>query len=133
MWFRFCWLMGAENPIAVAVVPVVYPVVGLIPTKSRESDRWLACASRIILRVIPVVASVMLGFDRETTLDLVVNVIPLAIILFFMILFAVVQQWPFDPFLFVVTQGLLIVPLVLLGLLTYVAGRVISRDQAGAD
>lgn len=71
----------------------------------------------------------MLGFDRETTLDLLVNVIPLLIILFFMILFTVLQQWPFDAFLFTVSQGLLLVPLVLLALLTYVAGRVISRDE----
>ena len=72
----------------------------------------------------------MLGFDRETSLDLVVNLVPLVIIAFFMVFFAVLQQWPFDPFLFVVSQGLLLVPLVLLGLLTYVAGRVISRDQS---
>ena len=71
----------------------------------------------------------MLGFDRETTLDLLVNVIPLVIILFFMIFFTVIQQWPFDPFLFVLSQGLLVVPLVLLALLTFVAGRVISRDE----
>ncbi|MFD1588380.1 DUF6684 family protein [Halorientalis brevis] len=72
----------------------------------------------------------MFGFDRETTLDLVVNAVPLVIILFFMIMFAVIQEWPFDAFLFVVSQGLLLVPFVLLALLTYVAGRVISRDQA---
>lgn len=71
----------------------------------------------------------MFGFDRETLLDLVVNAIPLVIILFFMIFFAVVQQWPFDPFLFVLNQGLLLVPFVLLALLTYVAGQAISRDQ----
>lgn len=71
-----------------------------------------------------------LGFTRDTLLDLTVNVVPLGIILFFIVLFLVVTPWGWDPFPVLVSHGLLVIPFVSLALLTYVAGRVIQRDEA---
>lgn len=58
-------------------------------------------------------------FDRETLLDTLVNVVPLGIILFFVVLFAVFN--PFEGGLLerVLQYGLLVVPFVLLAYLTY--------------
>ncbi|MFB6164852.1 MAG: DUF6684 family protein [Haloarculaceae archaeon] len=72
----------------------------------------------------------LFGFDRDTLLDLTVNVVPLVILVFFLLLFAIVQAWQWNAFMFVVSQGLLIVPFVLLSLLTYVAARAISTGDA---
>lgn len=67
--------------------------------------------------------------DRETLLDLTVNVIPIGILLFFVVLFAVVNPWEFDPYYFFLMHGLTIFPLLMLLLVTYVSARVISRDE----
>jgi hypothetical protein len=69
-------------------------------------------------------------FDKETILDLSVNVIPLVIILFFTVLFLVVNPWG-DLGLFVglVAFGLLVIPFVGLALLTYLSGLAIAGDE----
>ncbi|WP_049899003.1 DUF6684 family protein [Halococcus agarilyticus] len=73
-------------------------------------------------------------FDRETLLDLTVNVIPLGIILFFVVLFLVIRPWEQNLVLTVVSMALLVVPFVALALLTYLSGRVIaSAEQADAS
>jgi len=69
-------------------------------------------------------------FDRETLLDLTVNVIPLFIILFFLAVFVLVQPFPPDLFSFVIMIGLHVVPFVSLALLTYYSGKAISRSEA---
>lgn len=67
--------------------------------------------------------------DRETLLDITVNLIPLGILAFFVVLFLVYS--PFPPSLFMLGMGelLTIIPFVLLALLTYVAAKVIARDE----
>jgi len=73
-------------------------------------------------------------FDRETLLDLTVNVIPLGIILFFVALFLVIRPWERNLFVTAVSMGLLVVPFVALALLTYLSGRVIaSAEQTDAS
>ncbi|WP_273834978.1 DUF6684 family protein [Halococcus sp. PRR34] len=73
-------------------------------------------------------------FDRETLLDLTVNVIPLGIILFFVVLFLVVRPWEQNLFLTAVSMALLVVPFVALALLTYFSGRAIAgAEQADAE
>jgi hypothetical protein len=72
-------------------------------------------------------------FDRETLLDLTVNIIPLGIILFFVLVFLFVNPWGFDPFVAAISIGLLVVPFVLLALLTYVSGRAVARDEKSAS
>lgn len=69
-------------------------------------------------------------FDRETLLDLTVNVIPLFIILFFLVLFVLVRPFPPDLFSFVIMIGLHVVPLVSLAALTYYSGKAISKAEA---
>lgn len=69
------------------------------------------------------------GLDRETLLDLVVNIIPMGILLFFVGVFLVYMPWEENLFLTIVSHFLTIFPLVMLALLTYVSAKVISRDE----
>ncbi|MFC7070938.1 DUF6684 family protein [Halobaculum lipolyticum] len=69
-------------------------------------------------------------FDRDTLLDLTVNVIPLGIILFFVAAFVLVD--PFGELDFygrVLQMGLLAFPFVALAILTYVSGKAIAGDE----
>ncbi|WP_277554243.1 DUF6684 family protein [Halobaculum limi] len=69
-------------------------------------------------------------FDRDTLLDLTVNVIPLGIILFFVVAFVVID--PFSGLDFygrVLQMGLLVFPFVALVILTYVSGKAIAGDE----
>lgn len=68
-------------------------------------------------------------FTRETLLDLTVNIIPMGIIAFFMVLVVVYRPWGEDPFEMAVTFGLHVVPFAALALLTYVSGLLIQRDE----
>lgn len=68
-------------------------------------------------------------FDRETILDLTVNIIPLGIILFFVVVFLAVQPWGPNLYMETVSMGLLVIPFVALAALTYFSGRIISRDE----
>lgn len=67
--------------------------------------------------------------DRETLLDIAVNVIPMAMLVFFVVLFLVYTPFPPNTFMFVMSHLLTVIPLVLLALLTYVTAKVISRDE----
>jgi hypothetical protein len=72
----------------------------------------------------------LLGFERETLLDLTVNVIPMGIILFFVVGFGAVPAFGVDPVLTTVQYSLLLVPLVALAVLTYYAGKAVEADEA---
>lgn len=67
--------------------------------------------------------------DRETFLDVTVNIIPLVIIAFFFVLFAISSEFVWDPFIVFISLGLLAIPFVLLALVTYLSGWVIERDE----
>lgn len=73
-------------------------------------------------------------FDRETLLDLLVNVIPLAIIAFFVLVFAL-----FDPFGGSDSLGraiqliLLLAPFLALAILTYISGKAVAGDENRAE
>lgn len=71
-------------------------------------------------------------FDKETILDLTVNIIPLGIILFFVVLFLVITPWESDPFILAIHMGLLLIPLVSLAALTYVSGKAIANSEKTA-
>ena len=64
-------------------------------------------------------------FDRETLLDITVNLIPMGILLFFIVLFFLVNPWPPNLFIFAVAHALTIIPFVGLGILTYIAAKYI--------
>lgn len=69
-------------------------------------------------------------FNKETLLDLSVNAIPLAIILFFIVVFAVMN--PFGPGTVVqaIQFSILIVMFLALGLLTYYSGKAVTEAEA---
>lgn len=68
-------------------------------------------------------------FDRETLLDLTVNIIPLGIILFFIVLFATLPSFGYDPFTTTIQMSLLVIPFIGLAVLTYVSGKTIAKAE----
>lgn len=72
-------------------------------------------------------------FDRETILDLTVNIVPLFIILFFVVGFAVVNPFGFDPMASGIQFALLVAPFVLLAVLTYISGKAIAGAEKRHD
>ena len=72
-------------------------------------------------------------FDRETLLDLTVNVIPLGIILFFVPVFLIITPWRPDFFTQLISMALLVVPFVALAMLTYFSGRAIAQAEEAQE
>ncbi|WP_135829124.1 DUF6684 family protein [Halorussus halobius] len=68
-------------------------------------------------------------FDKDTWLDLTVNIVPLTIIGFFVALFAVVSPWGISGLESVIGFALLVVPFVLLAYLTYISARAIESGE----
>ena len=68
-------------------------------------------------------------FDKETLLDLTVNIIPLFIILFFVVAFAVFAPFGIDPLASGLQYALLVAPFVFLAILTYISGRAIAGAE----
>lgn len=69
-------------------------------------------------------------FDRETLLDLVVNAIPLAMMAFFVILFAVFNPFGADLANQALQFSIVIITFGALFILTYYSGRAISNAEA---
>ena len=69
-------------------------------------------------------------FERETWLDISVNIIPLFIIGFFVALFVVASPWAIEGLTSILGFALLVVPFVLLAYLTYIAARLIEDAEA---
>jgi len=68
-------------------------------------------------------------FDKETWLDISVNIIPMGIVAFFLALFVALAPWGFEGIESVIAFALLIVPTVLLAYLTYVAAGLIEDAE----
>ena len=69
-------------------------------------------------------------FERETWLDITVNIIPLVIIGFFVALFAIISPWGLGGLTSTVGFALLVVPFILLAYLTYVAADLLESAEA---
>lgn len=65
-------------------------------------------------------------FDRDTLLDITVNIVPMFILLFFIVLAFVWQPWQGEPLISTLAHLLTIIPFVLLGLLTWVAAHYVG-------
>lgn len=68
-------------------------------------------------------------FDRETLLDLLVNVIPLGIIAFFLVVYTVYNPFGVDLFGSTLQYALLVLPFVALTILTYLSGKAIASAE----
>jgi hypothetical protein len=68
-------------------------------------------------------------FDRETLLDLTVNAIPLGIMLFFVVLFVVVNPFGTDLAAQAIQLTIVLVTFLALFILTYVSGKAISESE----
>ncbi|QLD85158.1 hypothetical protein HWV23_05285 [Natronomonas halophila] len=71
-------------------------------------------------------------FDRETLLDLFVNAIPLGILLFFVVLYAVVAPFPENSVVLVVQLSIISLTALGLAILTYYSGKAISTAEKEA-
>lgn len=71
----------------------------------------------------------LFGFEKETLLDLTVNVIPLGIILFFIAAFAVVSPFGLDPVFSGLQFSLMLSMFLLLAVLTYYAGQAVENAE----
>jgi uncharacterized membrane protein len=67
--------------------------------------------------------------DKETMLDLTVNIIPLGIIVFFFVVFILYDPWGWEPLFTVLALGLLVVHFTALAVLTWLAGRTIAKEE----
>lgn len=70
-----------------------------------------------------------LGFDRETWLDLTVNMIPLGILLFFIVAYAVVNPFGWNSLISGLQFTIIIATFVLLAVLTYFSGKAIADAE----
>ncbi|GGJ04576.1 hypothetical protein GCM10008995_13030 [Halobellus salinus] len=68
-------------------------------------------------------------FDRETQLDLLVNIIPLFILGFFIVGFVVFAPFGVDPLASSIQFGLVAIPFVLLAVLTYFAAVAVAGSE----
>jgi hypothetical protein len=68
-------------------------------------------------------------FDRETLLDLMVNAIPLGIMLFFIVIFLVINPFGTDLVATTIQMTIIVVTFAALGVLTYISGKVISESE----
>lgn len=71
----------------------------------------------------------MYEFDEETLLDLIVNAIPLAILLFFVVLFAVLNPFGTDPVTTALQFSIVLVTFGALAILTYYSGKAIQESE----
>jgi hypothetical protein len=69
------------------------------------------------------------AFDAEVALDLAVNMIPLAILVFFVAVFAVFNPWGFDPLRSGIQFAIIVSMIVGLAIATYFAARVVETDD----
>ncbi|AQL41739.1 hypothetical protein BV210_02955 [Halorientalis sp. IM1011] len=69
-------------------------------------------------------------FDRETILDLTVNMIPLGILMFFIVAFGLFNPFGWNNVISSLQFGILIAAFVLLTILTYYAGKAVSEAEA---
>ena len=68
-------------------------------------------------------------FEEETAADLVVNVIPIGIVLFFVGLIFLFNPWEWDPWVMTVVFVLHAVPVIGLVIISYASGIVVQRDE----
>ena len=65
-------------------------------------------------------------FEKETLLDISVNIIPIVILVIFIGMLLFTEPWPFNAVIEVVSLGLHLVPIVGLAIVTYIAARYIG-------
>ena len=72
-------------------------------------------------------------FDRDTLLDLTVNVIPLAILAVFFVGYIVVNPFGFDAVISTIQLAIIGMAGVLLAVLTYYSGLAVSRAEEAEE
>lgn len=113
---------GGERPRATEPSPRTHPTVRVAAPAPKGPT--------VNLFRVRVEWGTMAVLDRETLLDLVVNVVPLGIILLFAVVGLVVAPLGYADLLTeLVELGLLAVPFVVLAVVSYIAGRAVMLDE----
>ena len=71
----------------------------------------------------------LFGFEKDTLLDLTVNVIPLGILFFFIVAFAAFPAFGTDPVFSGMQFALITSMFLLLAVLTYYAGKAVENAE----
>ena len=69
--------------------------------------------------------------DRRILLDVLVNIVPIGILAFFVLLFVAYAPYPSDPVVTVVQMALILVPAVVVAVVTYYTVSAVTRDERG--
>jgi len=67
--------------------------------------------------------------DRRILLDVLVNIVPIGILAFFVLLFGVYAPYPGDPVVTVIQMALVLVPAAVVAIVTYYAASAVTRDE----
>ena len=89
--------------------------------------------SNIFLSLVEVPTMSERTFDRETLLDLSVNVIPLGMLAFFVVVYAVVGSFPDDPIVVVIQMSVILLTAGGLVMLTYYSGKAVAGAEEEMD
>ena len=65
-------------------------------------------------------------FEKETLLDISVNIIPIIILIVFTGMVLLTEPWEFDITIEIIALGLHLIPIVSLAFVTYIAARIIG-------
>jgi uncharacterized membrane protein len=68
-------------------------------------------------------------FDRRTLLDIVVNIAPIGVLLFFTLLFLGYGSYPSNAVVTVVQVSLILIPVLVVLVITYYAAKAVTRDE----
>lgn len=73
-------------------------------------------------------------FDRRTLLDILVNIAPIGVLLFFTLLFLGYGSYPSNTVVTVIQISLILIPVIVVLVITYYAAKAVTRDErAGGD
>lgn len=75
----------------------------------------------------------MYDFDEETLLDLIVNAVPLAILLFFVVVFVVLNPFGWDPVATTLQFSIVLGTFAALVILTYYSGKAIQESEEALE
>jgi amino acid transporter len=67
--------------------------------------------------------------NRRLLLDILVNIVPIGILLFFTLLFLVSGPLPNDPLIITIQMSLILIPALVVIVVTYYAAKAVTRDE----
>jgi len=66
--------------------------------------------------------------DRDVVIDVSINIVPIVILAYFVLLALLWTPWPDDLLAVVMTHAMMLVPVLCLAFVTYYAAKAVERD-----